>query len=57
MPPRNMMNIMTTGPDRPKLSLQYGRTNEQRPARRRAETPLGTLPTNELRRMVLEMVG
>jgi hypothetical protein len=48
---------MMTGPDRPKLSLQYGRKNEQRPARRRTETPLGTLPTNELRRMVLEMVG
>jgi len=51
------MNMMMTGPDRPKLSLQYGRKNEQGPARRRTETPLGTLPTNELRRMVLEMVG
>jgi hypothetical protein len=41
-----------TGPDRPTLSLPFGR----REVARKCEATAGTLPRHELRRMVLEML-
>jgi hypothetical protein len=49
------MNLQTVGTTRPKLSLQFGRTN-----RLLAERPAlndGILSAHELRRIVSEIVG
>jgi hypothetical protein len=49
------MNLETIDNARPKLSLQFGRTN--RPSTERPELTYGILSAHELQRIVSEMVG
>jgi hypothetical protein len=54
LPSKENMNIQTTGAQRPKLSLPFGRPNSSRqPSVRRS--PL--LSDHELRRIVAGMIG
>ena len=50
------MKTIMTGPDRPTLSLPFGRKDAGRTPRNGAPSP-EILPRQELRRMVLEMLG
>lgn len=54
MPPKDNMTLQTFTTDRPKLSLQFGRTNRPSPERHPAP---GILSALELQRIVSEMVG
>ena len=49
------MNKTMNGPDRPTLSLPFGRTDAVRTVRKNAPSP-GILSRREVRRMVLQML-